>query len=725
MNLKKSAFCVLAVCAFSMPFLASCGSTSSSVAASSAGSSSEAESSSSSAFSYPESGLTVDDLSTSQTVTMSCYYQDAKTAMKFHTDSKVTLPYNAADGTTYNDGDFKPVWKQVQSNLNMTIDDVTNYSGGNIAATFKTMSTALFKSGNKDINIAQGNASDIVKEGITNSSILDLRSYLDVMPNFRAYLEANPVIRSSILDADGHMYYAPYFDGFDDLERMLIVRKDWVEKLLDTTTPTFDTAKTITSSYTRFGAATADEDIDILKNGAKSTVHKTYTSGNDIISIQNALSTKNGSTLTTALRSYIHSAYNGAYDEKPSELFVGGKAAYNVDELVALYRCVVTNPGLLTGDASKVIVPLYPREQSNQRTTDLWRFMSFFGVRGVDSRLGYLYVGTDGKLHDARGEQSTANALEKMNQMYNEGLILQNFNVTTATSGGKGKFRDDLNANNQGFSTFDYCQTTTALNSSSSEAAIENFALVPCMPAVYDWEGNGKEFHYSESWRSVKAQGWFITAQTASNTAVLKRALYLFDYFWGTEGSKLMSYGPSAWIDGTTTYKGTTVPKLSDKCITELSQLADNNYTNYYRYYLGGTFPIGYIKEQGMEYQTVNAKAKGYLDEIETAIAADVLKHPNFKTDNTNHLYDIVPTTVAYQSGEQTSISNNFTDLDAYCNVESSGSNIFTNITMSGFAGADSTKFTSAATYLTYVNTTLKLTQYLVIVELAYDRMGL
>jgi hypothetical protein len=83
----------------------------------------------------------------------------------------------------------------------------------------------------------------------------------------------------------------------------------------------------------------------------------------------------------------------GAYGTNRSKLFVGGKAAYDVDELVALYRCVYTNPNFLTGQTAKDVVPLYPRSYTNDRIADLWRFTQMFGVRGGESRTGLPLCG--------------------------------------------------------------------------------------------------------------------------------------------------------------------------------------------------------------------------------------------------------------------------------------------------------------------------------------------
>ncbi len=715
MQIKKSAFCLLAVAVLALPLVA-CGEKSSvtSTASSAAGST----------VSSTSSNSLIDDLSTKQTLTMSVFYNSTSTMMTFPTGTN----YTGANGKTYTAGDFKPVWEQVQKNLNFTIEDKTDSSKTSVADAFTTLQANGFKTTDGTlVNVAQGNSSDIIKEGTTNHTILNLSDYMSSLPNFSAYLEANPIVKKSIVDSSGAIYYAPYFDGADDMEKSLLMRKDWVEKLLDGnyTASRFDTSRKITASYTRYNAESVDQDLSILDDDNKtSTIHKKYVKGSDVITEQNALTSMDGASLVKTLRDYIDTTYNGAYGTKRSELFIGGKASFNIDELVALYRCVKTNPVFLT-TKDQDLVPLNPREYTNDRTSDLWNFMQYFGCRGFNSRQTYFYVDDNGVVQDIREQPTFVNGMKEMNAMYKEGLILNDF--TSKTGGGTtdGKYENKLfkdqadGTTGAGFSEYDYVQTQTIMNDSSSTG----MKLVPTYPAAYAWK-DGKESRYTESWRGVKSQGWFITADTAKDEGKLKRALYMFDYFWGSEGSTLMSYGPSAWVDGTTTYKGKSVPKLSTACLSELNKLTSGNYTNYYRQYLGGTFPIGYVKEQGMEYQTVQADAKVYLNIIENALENGVINHPNFKLDNTDHMQDLMPTTLSFTSGEQDTITSNYSALSTYFSTDKKKTNILTKLCQNGFV--DGTNYTDSDGYLTYIKgDSLKLDGYLSLVRTAYGRMGL
>ena len=82
--------------------------------------------------------------------------------------------------------------------------------------------------------MVSGTATKLTENGEAGNMV-NIAEYLDKMPNFKAYLDANPIVRMSITgNTDtGAIYFSPYFDGVDDIERMPLMRTDWVEKLLN------------------------------------------------------------------------------------------------------------------------------------------------------------------------------------------------------------------------------------------------------------------------------------------------------------------------------------------------------------------------------------------------------------------------------------------------------------------------------------------------------------
>lgn len=145
-------------------------------------------------------------------------------------------------GKNYNDGNLKPAWQALQSALKITVkDDWGGSTAGEVnekAATnieyVKTVRGGLDKYG-----IMTSSASSITKEA-ARGTLLNLNEYLDYMPNYKAFLESSDIVRLSVTQTTtgsnaGAMYMAPYFDGNDDIEKYVLMRKDIVEKVLDAT----------------------------------------------------------------------------------------------------------------------------------------------------------------------------------------------------------------------------------------------------------------------------------------------------------------------------------------------------------------------------------------------------------------------------------------------------------------------------------------------------------
>ena len=110
------------------------------------------------------------------------------------------------------------------------------------------------------------------------------------------------------------------------------------------------------------------------------------------------------------------------------------EACYNVDELIALMRVIKANPKLISGDANKEIVTFFVRGQADNRVNTINQMAQLWGVQGVSSAQQKLYFDANGKLHDAQTTIGTYEALEYISQMYEEGLIQQEFWAKTSFS---------------------------------------------------------------------------------------------------------------------------------------------------------------------------------------------------------------------------------------------------------------------------------------------------
>ncbi len=621
------------------------------------------------------------------TVRMACGYNSDKTGMSFTADlagEGITL----ADGKTYNSGDLKPTWQAIEEILGIKIED--KYQGNSASDEYQYWDAQL-----DQVDMLSGTAT-LLSENGQQGKLVNLAQYLDQMPNFKAYLEANPIVRLSITGAAagpnaGAIYFSPYFDGVDDIERMPLMRTDWVEKLLNgagefTADASNNTAAPV---YTPYMPTSGSIEIDVVKADGSGTekVTKNYDAYGNIVDKMNAAGSMDGVTAVNMLRQYIDETYGGYYGENRADLFIGQNAAWDADELVALLRCVVANPQTLNGTDS--VQGLFSREDANnQRRVDMFRFAgTLFGVRGMESRLDYLYVGTDGELHDARNEAATYEALSKMHDMASEGLISQAFinqeDVNTE------KYLSDDN----GFMHYDYNQTQTAYNATALDNAAGEKYMAVMVPVARWNDGEEKYMRFTESWRSVKTDGWGISVSgVGDDTNKLNACLRLIDYAYSPEGQVLMSYGPDAFVKHddagnvvTFNFNGQEWPVISDESYDDLWELQNGNYTNYARYYIGST--LSFVKSQAFEYQCTHEVGKEGAGHISNAIALGTIKHPELALAD-NSWYTSIPTVLPQEVAETNAI-NELTALSASGQFGSSKNqtNLFVDIICKGFTG--------------------------------------
>ena len=651
---------------------------------------------------------------------MATGYNSADTGLSFVASiagEGITL----ADGKTYHTGDLKPTWVEVQNRLKISIVD--RYQGNSAKNEFNYWKEQL-----DQVDVLSGTA-ELLTEFGTAGQLVNIADYLDMMPNFKAYLEANPIVRLSItgnINGDkGGIYFSPYFDGVNDIERMPLMRVDWVVKLLDGEGAFAADAsgKLAPAAYTPYMPTSGKVSVDVVKldGSATETVTKNYdTAGNIVAKMNEALASGevSGVDAVNMLRTYIDQAYGGYYGTARSNLFVGQNAAWDVDELVALLRCVVANAQTLNG--TDTVQGIFSREDSNtQRRVDMFRFMgTLFGVRGLESRQDYLYLGTDGKLHDARSEADTYAAIEKMNAMAQEGLISQAFINTEDVKTDK-YLEQDL-----GFMHYDYNQTQTVYNKTKLQEGEKYMAVMVPVAHWFDGTEGGVYMRFTESWRSVKTDGWGISkAGVGNDQDKLYAALALIDYAYSDKGQVLMSYGPDAFIktnaDGsyvTFNFNGKQWPVIADATYAELWEKASGNYTNYARKYLGST--LSFAKSQAFEYQCTHEVGKEGAGKISTAIGLGTIKHPELAVTS-NPWYTSIPTVLPTTKTENDQLST-YTTLSENFGQSKGNNNLIVNFIAGGFSGEGTS---SAADTINTVKETWSGAQYLAIKQRAWDRL--
>ncbi len=648
---------------------------------------------------------------------MATGYNSTKTGLSFDAETAgqgITLP----DGKTYNTGDLKPTWAEVENILGIEFDN--QYQGNSSSKEFDFWKERL-----ADIDMVSGTAAVLTENGEAGN-IVNIAQYLDQMPNFKAYLEANPIVRLSITGNTntGAIYFSPYFDGVNDIEKMPLMRTDWVQKLLDGEGEfTASASKQLAAAvYQPYMPTSGKVEVDVVSaDGTKAEkVTKDYDTAGNIVANMNAAGTLDGVAAVNMLRKYIDEAYNGYYGTARSDLFVGQNAAWDADELVALLRCVVANPQTLNG--TDTVQGLFSREDNNnQRRADMFRFTgTLFGVRGLESRQDYLYVGEDGKLHDARQEVATYEAIERMNAMAQEGLISKAF-IDMSEESTKTYLENDL-----GFMHYDYNQTQTIYNETLLDKAAGEMYRAVMVPVARWYDGtnaDGVYMHFTESWRSVKTDGWGISVKgVGDDTNKLNAALALIDFAYSDRGMVLLSYGPDAFIktkaDGsyeTFDFNGTQQPVISDETYAALWELASGNYTNFARWYLGST--LSFVKNQAFEYQCTTEAGKIGAGYISNAIALGVVKHPELGLAS-NSWYTSVPTVLPTTTVENATI-NGYTDLTTNFSSSKGDDNMLCQMIAHGYTDANMKDAQSTADY---VKNTWNGAQYLQIKQGAWEK---
>ena len=625
-----------------------------------------------------ESGLTYAE---GTVLRMATGYNNAKTGLFFDAEvagEGVTL----ADGNTYHSGDLKPTWVEVQNVLGVTFED--KYQGNNATKEFEYWKDRL-----TEVDMVSGTAATLSEYGETGA-LVNIAEYLDQMPNFKAYLEANPIVRLSITGntSTGAIYFSPYFDGVNDIERMPLMRVDWVQKLLDgegefTADACGNTAEPVYEPYMPTEGVVEIEVVN-AEGTAVETISKNYDAAGNIVEKMNEAGSMSGVDAVNMLRTYIDEAYNGYYGTERSNLFVGQNAAWDADELVALLRCVVANPQTLNGTDS--VQGLFSREDNNnQRRVDMFRFAGvLFGVRGLESRQDFLYVDEDGLLRDARQEEDTYLALENMNAMAEEGLISKAF-VDKSEESTKTYLQNDL-----GFMHYDYNQTQTVYNATVLNEGEKYMAVMVPVACWFDGtDEDGVYMRFTESWRSVKTDGWGISkAGVGDDTNKLNAALSLIDFAYSDKGMILMSYGPDAFIktneDGsyvTFNFNGKEMPVIADATYAELWEKASGNYTNYARQFLGST--LSFAKSQAFEYQCTQEVGKEGAGHISTAIGLGTIKHPELAVTE-NPWYTSVPTVLPTTRVENDMV-NSYSELKTKFSLNKDGENMLVDLIASGY----------------------------------------
>jgi putative aldouronate transport system substrate-binding protein len=307
-----------------------------------------------------------------------------------------------------------------------------------------------------------------------------------------------------------------------------------------------------------------------------------------------------------------------------------------------------------------------------------------------------------------------------MNAMAKEGLISKAFLDMSSESS------STYLENDMGFMEYDYNQTQTILNETKLQKDQGEKFMAVMIPVArwYDGTNNdGVYMHFTESWRSVKTDGWGISKASAdADQNKLNAALALIDFAYSPRGMVLLSYGPDAFIktkaDGsyeTFDFNGTQMPVIADKTKEDLWKLASGNYTNFARFYLGST--LSFVKNQAFEYQCTTDIGQEGAGKLSQAIRLGVIKHPELALAE-NSWYTSVPTVLPTTKQENDMIDS-YTELREKFSSSKGDDNLLVQMIVGGYPDAT---MKDAATTVDTISKSWHCDQYLQIKEDAWQR---
>lgn len=589
-----------------------------------------------------------------------------------------------------------PVWRKFAKVLSesekygvgtsVTIRDGIKHEKKKPADRFATDRSGGFKTTNEsnegqDIDLYQNTTENINKMGAAGEC-LNLLDYIDYMPNFKAYLDANPVLEDQ-MTVDGKIYYTPYMDGSNYYERMFQMDAAMTKKLLDHGKDVaFDTASATSENRINFTANKVTPFINATKNyasdnfevqvsvGGKAKTVKVKQTDN-IIAQQNALltdSTKTGADLAKQFIDYLTTAYGDIEVDGTklystlSNVFVGESAIYNTDDLIALFRVFRANPDYISGGLNASIYPFQIRTSEDNRVENVLSLAgNLFGVQGLNSEKDRLFFTTDGFWADAATEKQSYDALARMNALYQEGLILKGFQQGSKTPWGTMAFQRNTSTATYGLMLNDYTAVPSKMNAvdangvgTSTNDNYTSSELQPILAPITWWSTEsfthgqdlttttGKTLtRYYEEIRSLKDESWCVPSNSDNKLAAIKLMDYLmakegqvyYDFcteeYWATDASNTSGEFPG-YVEFT--YGGDTTPQLKQEVLNwyTTSPISDfNDFWKFMRGALGCTFGIGYIRTSTIDYQSTNTVARGGADALKAATNAGVNLKPN------------------------------------------------------------------------------------------------
>ncbi len=496
--------------------------------------------------------------------------------MTYQQSTPLTLP----DGKVVTQGELKPTWQYISSELGFAIQDKTVQDQKATEMVDISAATSFSQA-----TIFGGNsiANDLMDYG-AQGYFINLKDYMDLMPDVKAYLEANPNVAKAITAYDGGIYHLPYVAEIDNYARVYCARPSWVKLLLDGGSLEQET-ESLSVSYPGYWDRYDSNVIDLQNEAA----------AGGALDRDSALS---------VLKAYIAETHPGL--EKPSDLYLGSSAVYDIDELIALWRVIKLSPNTLSKAVTGSVVPNaiispYFVRKSDYRD-DLLRMINYFDgetVHASDSYEARLYIDGKGDMSYSYADEDFLSKLEYVRDWYAEGLIHSEF----ADKSVKTEFRktmyfsDDVPGQRQfGFMTFDWIASTTKGND-------DVLVVLPPVTTISD-AGINDFVHFVENSRVIKPDGWSISARASEGER--NAAILLFNYMFTEAGNQVQNYSIPQIVEENEKFMGpdgTEYAKFKPWIFDAAGEYKSGDVSGFLRDFMGSHLPLGYQKEIGFELQ--------------------------------------------------------------------------------------------------------------------------
>ena len=406
-----------------------------------------------------------------------------------------------SDGRECKPGELKPVWREISEMLQIP---------------FARAETV------EDADIVIGEIADLtVLAG--QGKLLDLSMNMSSMPNLRGYLSANADARLGFLSGGyGESYVLPTYDYGFLPTRLPMIRADLVSLLLDGEGMLeAEGTGVLTDFYCMPVMPTSGVyEVDILSEsglGATAILKNVSRSGNilEIMNFAISYGALSGVDAVNMLRTYIDEAYDGFYGERRSDLYIGERAAWDADELVALLRCIRACADILGISEGECGIA------SLSGGADIVSLASLLcGVKGLDSSDSLFYVTSDGELVDARYTDGADAVLRFVHRLICEGLIADEGEVGALVYG----------------MSEDACYrggvAYTAMNVPVSQITVRYTDRIT---------------RYCESMYIAHGASMAVSRAVAEDEEKMAWAASLIDYLYSAEGEKVMRHGASEY----------------------------------------------------------------------------------------------------------------------------------------------------------------------------------